>query len=443
MEDAGSQRPRFVQAFIAPPDTERLVSETAALKTKLRNTEAKAKEAKRLEEHWRSEVRGKEDFLDESLDRIDALEEQVKVLNDTATVAAAEMATTKKHVEHLEGELHATRKKLEDNEEKLKTTEEKLKTTEETRDELDEMLNCEREACDDLNYERIRKDNRIRALERALAETKEHLNTVFPPERAGPFVDVSADIASLVFTRITDPVDRHRLSVVSKVWLEASKQHNSLPDVDGLRALALRCQERARRDADLAEERYDFDDDETARARLFERTCFQEAIEWWKQAAARGSVDAALCVGLCFHKKCYEDDFFVGGSFEEGFEDFYTRLGRLEGTYVREALAWYEKAAERGHTEAEYMAGLWYIGEDLDMANNSDEEVKGFRWLQKAAAKGHTKAEYMVGGCYHCGCGVEENRVDAVAWYRKAANKGYEPAFSTLDLMGEWEEDED
>jgi TPR repeat protein len=89
------------------------------------------------------------------------------------------------------------------------------------------------------------------------------------------------------------------------------------------------------------------------------------------------------------------------------------------------------------------MAGLWYIGEDLDMANNSDEEVKGFRWLQKAAAKGHTKAEYMVGGCYHCGCGVEENRVDAVAWYRKAANKGYEPAFSALDLMGEWEEDED
>ena len=178
MEDAGSQRPRFVQAFIAPPDTERLVSETAALKTKLRNTEAKAKEAKRLEEHWRSEVRGKEDFLDESLDRIDALEEQVKVLNDTATVAAAEMATTKKHVEHLEGELHATRKKLEDNEEKLKTTEEKLKTTEETRDELDEMLNCEREACDDLSYERIRKDNRIRALERALAETKEHLNTI-------------------------------------------------------------------------------------------------------------------------------------------------------------------------------------------------------------------------------------------------------------------------
>ena len=50
--------------------------------------------------------------------------------------------------------------------------------------------------------------------------------------------------------------------------------------------------------------------------------------------------------------------------------------------------------------------------------------VEAVRWFRKAAEQGHTRAQYMLGTCYFRGEGVTRDFTEAVKWYRKAAEKG-------------------
>jgi hypothetical protein len=52
------------------------------------------------------------------------------------------------------------------------------------------------------------------------------------------------------------------------------------------------------------------------------------------------------------------------------------------------------------------------------------DQVQAVSWYRKAAEKGHAKAQDRLGSRYRYGLGVAEDQVQAVSWYRKAADQG-------------------
>jgi TPR repeat protein len=60
--------------------------------------------------------------------------------------------------------------------------------------------------------------------------------------------------------------------------------------------------------------------------------------------------------------------------------------------------------------------------------------VEAVKWYRKAAEQGHVAAQHNLGLCYQNGHGVSQNDSEAVKWYRKAAEKGN--AISQFNLGG-------
>ena len=52
----------------------------------------------------------------------------------------------------------------------------------------------------------------------------------------------------------------------------------------------------------------------------------------------------------------------------------------------------------------------------------ADEKYpEAFQWYRKAAELGHTEAQYFIGHCYSEGISVKKDIAEAMKWYRKAA----------------------
>ena len=86
-----------------------------------------------------------------------------------------------------------------------------------------------------------------------------------------------------------------------------------------------------------------------------------------------------------------------------------------------EAVMWSRKAAEQGDPMAQTFLGDSYAkgkGVPKDM-------VEAVKWYRKAAEQGHPMAQTKLGSCYRFGEGVPMDDVEAVKWYRKAAELGY------------------
>jgi hypothetical protein len=56
------------------------------------------------------------------------------------------------------------------------------------------------------------------------------------------------------------------------------------------------------------------------------------------------------------------------------------------------------------------------------------DEVEAVKWYRKAADQGHAEAQYNLGVCYKNGTGVTKDENEAVKWYRKSAEQGYASA---------------
>jgi TPR repeat protein len=50
--------------------------------------------------------------------------------------------------------------------------------------------------------------------------------------------------------------------------------------------------------------------------------------------------------------------------------------------------------------------------------------VEAVKWFRKAAEQGHAKAQYALGRSYEMGLGVVADYEEAAKWYRKAAEQG-------------------
>jgi uncharacterized protein len=83
------------------------------------------------------------------------------------------------------------------------------------------------------------------------------------------------------------------------------------------------------------------------------------------------------------------------------------------------AAAWYRKAAEQGHAEAQYSLGSIYqngygVPEDFSAAAS---------WYRRAAEQGDPDGQYMLGGAYQSGIGVLQDYVQAHKWLLLAVSR--------------------
>ena len=89
--------------------------------------------------------------------------------------------------------------------------------------------------------------------------------------------------------------------------------------------------------------------------------------------------------------------------------------------------------AEAGDAESEMELGRRYNkGEGL-----AKDEVEAVKWYRKAADQNLAKAQYNLAVCYSHGEGVVKDQVEAVKWYRKAAEQNDADAQYNLGICYE------
>jgi TPR repeat protein len=133
----------------------------------------------------------------------------------------------------------------------------------------------------------------------------------------------------------------------------------------------------------------------------------QQAIRWYTKAAEVGHTTAQLNLGVMY----------ANGQ------------GVLRD--YQQAVHWYTKAAGEGHAGAQLNLGVMYAnGQGVPQ-----DYQQAVHWYAKAAEAGYAKAQFNLGVLYTNGQGVPQNYQQAMHWFRKAAEKGDAPAQFNLGVM--------
>ena len=173
----------------------------------------------------------------------------------------------------------------------------------------------------------------------------------------------------------------------------------------------------------------------------------ETALNWFRQAAERGYVDAMfelgelLFEGYTVKRDCSEAARWYRLAADKGHAESQFKLGSIyEGGYglspdCREALRWYLKAAEQGYAEAQLSAAVLYR---MDRPGIKQDYRLADYWFRKAAAQGLVQAAHELGTLYEWGGkGVDKNFTEAASWYRLAAERGDEFAQENLACLYE------
>ena len=64
-----------------------------------------------------------------------------------------------------------------------------------------------------------------------------------------------------------------------------------------------------------------------------------------------------------------------------------------------------------------------------------EDDVEAVKWYRKAAEQGHVYAQFYLGGRYATGEGVPKNYIQAYAWANLAAAQGYKKATEVKELL--------
>jgi cell division septation protein DedD len=123
----------------------------------------------------------------------------------------------------------------------------------------------------------------------------------------------------------------------------------------------------------------------------------------WRPLANKGDADAAFNLGQAY------------------------RLGKGVPLDLAQAQGWLERAARKGHVDAQSTLGLLLF--------QNGNQVSAMRWLKGAAAAGEPRALLMVGTAFYNGDGVPADPVMGYAYVSRAAAQGLAPAQATLADM--------
>ena len=149
----------------------------------------------------------------------------------------------------------------------------------------------------------------------------------------------------------------------------------------------------------------------------------ERALYMYHYASSLGSGQAKLRLGKAYHhgnkvpadKEMAEE--FLRAAAEDGLPEAWFLLGEMfnGSDKSKQALRYYENAAELGHLESI----LW-------MASGNSRSIKqGFGWKLKAAELGHTDSMYEVGQSYEMGKGVPFQLDKALEWYSMGAERDH------------------
>jgi TPR repeat protein len=130
---------------------------------------------------------------------------------------------------------------------------------------------------------------------------------------------------------------------------------------------------------------------------------YAQAVAIWRPLAERGDADAAFNLGQAY------------------------RLGRGVPTNLAAAQTWFERAAAKGHVDAQTTLGLMLF-------ENGDRSA-GIRWLKPAAEKGEPRALLVYGTALFNGDGVKQDPILGYAYVSRAAAQGLAPAQATLEQL--------
>lgn len=133
---------------------------------------------------------------------------------------------------------------------------------------------------------------------------------------------------------------------------------------------------------------------------FYDNKNYVQAVEYYESAAMKGHSGAQFCLGCCYN-------------YGEGVTKDYS-----------EAARWYRKAAKQGHVWAQHNLGYCYEFGD-GVCQNHKEAAK---WYRLAAEQGFAESQYNLGNCYYFGEGVHQDDKEALKWYYKAAAQGHELA---------------
>ena len=140
-----------------------------------------------------------------------------------------------------------------------------------------------------------------------------------------------------------------------------------------------------------------------------------KALEYYKQAAELGNVEAIHNVGMCakLGMGCQKDSASASYYFYKAAQENYER-----GFEELKALA------EAGVSEAQNRLGICY---EQGYATKVIEKNAAY-WYHQAAQQGNLYAQYNLGLCYYYGRGVKQNSYEALKWFRLSSQQGHEKA---------------
>lgn len=123
-----------------------------------------------------------------------------------------------------------------------------------------------------------------------------------------------------------------------------------------------------------------------------------------------------------------------------GIDNAYGELGRMYrlgyGVHQdhKKAMEYFNKGAQTGNPQCNFMLGVYYSS-GLGTEERKPDQAKAFKHFQKAAMKGMAEAQYNVGLRYLKGHGIEANHFNAAEFFRMAAEQGFQLAQVNLAAM--------
>ena len=132
---------------------------------------------------------------------------------------------------------------------------------------------------------------------------------------------------------------------------------------------------------------------------------YARAVAIWRPLAEKGDADAAFNLGQAY------------------------RLGRGVTTNLAAAQTWFERAAAKGHVDAQATLGL--------MLFENGDRAGGIRWLRMAAEKGEPRSLLVYGTALFNGDGVKQDPILGYAYVSRAAAQGLAPAQATLEQLNQ------
>ena len=139
---------------------------------------------------------------------------------------------------------------------------------------------------------------------------------------------------------------------------------------------------------------------------------YEEAFKWLDKAARANDYKEAQCL--------------LGYMYDKG---IWIQQNKAE------AIIWYSKAAEQGYAEAQYRLGVMYENGDVRKLRAERQELQrkqqGNGFLTDVFSAPFRLIDELVNIL------LDDDKSEAVAWYRKAARQDFTPAQDALKRLGE------